>query len=309
MNLDKWNEEVEELSLEYEKDVDKTLFDFFKEALAEIKKRVKEYLEEYEKLSFSKRQEAQRLLAVAEQIEKILEANNIKVTAEIESYARQEAVNGYYGTLYSIEGAANIEINLPLINQRYIEQIVHQPVSGKVFSKRLYANTEKLAKIVTTELRKGAIRGDGYKKIAKRVEEQTEATYKRALRIARTEGGRVQSTAKQKAYIDARDKGVKLEKRWLATLDKKTRHSHQVLDGQMVPVDEQFTFQGYKADGPRLFGRASLDINCRCTTIAVVNGIEPELRKDNENKKIIHYTSYRNWLRFRYPEVRGWSIS
>ena len=44
-----------------------------------------------------------------------------------------------------------------------------------------------------------------------------------------------------------------------------------------------------------MFGRASLDINCRCTTIAVVNGIAPEVRKDNLTGARIKYTTYDDW--------------
>lgn len=160
---------------------------------------------------------------------------------------------------------------------------------------KLYKKRDELAERVTSALLTSAINGKGYAYAAKEVGELTEASYKQALRIARTEGGRAQSTAKQKAYKEAEKKGVQLEKRWLSTLDKKTRHSHQELDGQTVAVDGQFNFNGHKADGPRLFKRASLDINCRCTTVAVVNGIAPDVRKDNLTGEQIEYTNYKDW--------------
>ena len=52
--------------------------------------------------------------------------------------------------------------------------------------------------------------------------------------------------------------------------------------------------------GPRMFGKPQEDINCRCTTITIVNGIEPELRKDIETKEIIKYNNYNEWA-----EVKG----
>ncbi len=54
---------------------------------------------------------------------------------------------------------------------------------------------------------------------------------------------------------------------------------------------------GHKAKGPRLFGVAKEDISCRCTTIEVVEDIEPKLRKDNDNKKIVKYKNYADWFR------------
>ena len=301
--LDKWSKELEKISLDHERKIDRKLFNFYREALIDIKKKMKVYIDEYETLSFSKRLEAERLLKVANEIEKILDGTYGKVNKEIETYASNQAQDGYYGTWYALEGAENIQVDFPVLNQRYIETIVNAPVNGKLFSKRLYDNTTFLAEVVTLELQQGTINGDGYKKIAKRVEEQTEATYKRALRIARTEGGRTQSTAKQKSYVEAKNKGIALKKQWMATLDKKTRYSHQKLDGQIVRVDEEFVSpNGNRAQGPRLFGKASLDINCRCTTIAVVGEISSHLRKDNETKKIIKYKNYEEWKKERVKE-------
>ncbi|WP_339063573.1 polymorphic toxin type 50 domain-containing protein [Tepidibacillus marianensis] len=308
--LDKWNKELEQLSLKNEKAIDKKLFTIYRESLIDIKKKIKKYIDEYETLSFSKRMEAERLLTVAKQIKEILSDTNSKVTDEITSFVTEEAELGYYGTWYALEGAENIVVDFSILDEKYINELVHKPVDGKRFSQRLYRNTTKLAEIVTSELRKGAVHGDGYKKVSKRVSDNTEAIYKRALRIARTEGGRVQSTTKQKAYEEAKDKGIDIQKRWLATLDKKTRHSHKELDGQTIAVDDQFSFMGYKADGPRLFGRASLDINCRCTTIPVVNGISPEFRKNNENKEIIKYKNYNEWKKDRIEKIgdERWDI-
>ena len=175
--------------------------------------------------------------------------------------------------------------------------LVNAPVAGKRLSKRLYQYRDKLADNVTQNIITGLFEGKSYAEIARRVNEETEASYKQALRIARTEGGRTQSKTTQKGYIEAKKKGIELRKKWLSTLSKTTRHSHRKLDGQIVDVEEKFTsLSGHKAEGPRLFGVASEDIACRCTTIEIVVGISPELRKDNESKEMITYKNYDEWL-------------
>ncbi|MGQ7335471.1 phage head morphogenesis protein [Streptococcus suis] len=293
--LDKWNKELEKLSKRRYKRMDGDLYNFFKSALKQLNIEVKGYLDNYEQLSFSKRLEVENQLKMARRIDEIV-SNLAGSTAQtVNSYVRDELQQGYMGVWYALEGAENIQLDFGMLPERYIQQLVAKKVDGKTFSKRLYSNRDDLADRVTTSLLGGAVRGDGYKKIAKQVGELTEANYKQALRIARTEGGRVQSTGKQRAYEEAKEKGVDIKKRWLSTLDKKTRHTHQELDGQTVGVDEKFKFDGYEADGPRLFGNASLDVNCRCTTIGIVNGIEPELRKDIETKEIIKYNNYNEW--------------
>lgn len=295
--LDRWNKELERLSAASYREASSELYSFYKDALKQLKKEIKVYIENYETLSFSKRLEVEQQIAVARRIDEIIDFLNDNTNNSIRKQIESEIDRGYYGTWYALEGNENIQIDFPMLDERYVKRLVHSPVDGKTFSKRLYDHQSDLANKATNELLMGAVRGEGYEAVAKRVAEQTEASYKQALRIARTEGGRARSSAKQQAYRAAERKGVKLEKMWMATLDKKTRHSHRALDGQTVPVKGKFKHNGYYADGPRLFGVASQDINCRCTTIAVVNGLKPELRRDNETKKVIPYKSYNDWLK------------
>lgn len=234
-------------------------------------------------------------MKLAKEIETVIYSRYSGISEEIEGLSKTMAENGYNGTWYAIEGAENLTLNMPIINERYIDAIVNEKVDGQTFSRRLYKNRDNLAKNTTSELLHGVSHGKGYPEIAKRISELTEADYKRALRIARTEGGRTQSHATQKSYENAEDLGVKLEKQWMATLDKKTRIAHQGLDGQRVGVKEQFNYEGNTANGPRLFNNAGLDINCRCTTIAVVNGVAPELRRDNEDGEAGPFQSYDEW--------------
>ncbi|MFL2100082.1 ADP-ribosyltransferase [Desemzia sp. FAM 23989] len=293
--LDKWNKELDLLSSKSYKDIDDKLFKFYKKSLKQLKSETKNYIENYDSLSFSKRLEVDNQIKVANRIDEILWDLEAEKQPTMKDYIRGEANHGYYGTWYALEGNENVQVDFGMLNETYIERLVEKKVAGKSLSKRLYEHRTQLANTVTNELLNGAVTGKGYAIVAKNIAEQTEASYKRALRIARTEGGRVQSTTKQRSYKEAEEKGIKLEKKWLATLDKKTRHAHQELDGQTVAVDDKFTFNGYEAEAPRLFGRASLDINCRCTTIAVVNGMSPELRKDNVTKEIVDYKNYNDW--------------
>lgn len=306
--MDKWHKELDKLSSRRYKRMDGDLYNYYKDTLKELKKEIKGYVDNYEMLSFSKRLEVENQLNMARRIDEIVSDLAGSTAQTVNGYVRDELQQGYMGVWYALEGAENVQIEFGMLPERYIEQLVNKKVDGKTFSKRLYNNRDDLADRVTTSLLGGAVRGDGYAKIAKQVGELTEANYKQALRIARTEGGRVQSTAKQRAYEEAKDKGIDIKKRWLSTLDKKTRHSHQELDGQTVEIEEEFTApSGAKAMGPRMFQKASEDINCRCTTITEVNGISPDLRKDNESKEIIEYTNYKEWAEakgYSKPEVK-----
>lgn len=94
-----------------------------------------------------------------------------------------------------------------------------------------------------------------------------------AIRTARTAVTAAQNAGRLDTYRAAQNMGIKLKKRWLATLDNRTRHAHAMLDGQTVDVDNPFKVDGYEIMYP---GDSSapgyLVYNCRCTQIAEVDG-------------------------------------
>lgn len=294
--LDKWQKEIERLSFFEENAVNKKLFKYYRQALIDIKKDMKEFMDNYEKLSFSKRLEAERLLQNGKQIDKILRDMNKEVNNTIEKHVKGAAERGYYGSWYALEGITGLNLDMNMLPEKYIKELVNRPVKGQRFSSRLYKHRNQLAKETTGALLDAARTGKSYAVAAGRINELTEASYKKALRIARTEGGRVQSTTKQRSYVEAKKKGVDIQKQWMSTIDGRTRHSHQSLDGQIVEVEEKFESEdGYEADGPRLFGIAKEDVHCRCTTITVVKGVSPELRANNTDGEIGDYKNYNEW--------------
>lgn len=301
--LDRWNKELERLEIVNFRSTVIEVDEFYKKALKEMRKEIKAYLDNYENLSFSKKLEVEHQIELAKKMDDIVSWLNDDVNKITRKHIEKEIERGYYGTFYALEGNENIQLDFTMLNEDYIKKIVDKPIDGATFSKRLYDYQMTLASKATDALLMGAAQGQGYRVVAKNIAELTEASFKQALRIARTEGGRAQSKATQSAYRSAARKGIELEKMWMATLDKRTRHSHAALDGQTVPVREMFEFGGHYAEGPRLFGVAALDINCRCTTIAVVNGMTPELRKDNETKEIKDYKNYQQWYNERVKEA------
>ena len=67
--------------------------------------------------------------------------------------------------------------------------------------------------------------------------------------------------------IGIKEKRADILKQWDATLDKKTRKTHRLLDGQIRELDEQFEINGHKEMYPSNFNIPSLDINCICAIL------------------------------------------
>lgn len=297
----KWREILGELNASAMSKTENALVKAYRNAIKDIKVQAKGFIEEYDTLSFSKRIEVERLLSVGQEIQAILEGTNKIVTQTIAESTGNMAQNGYYSTFYGLEGEYGLNVPMSFLDEDYIKSVVNSPVDGKTLSQRLYKNTNQLAKTTTQSLIQGAIDGKGYKYVAKRIEDLTEADYRRALRIARTEGGRASSISQQNAYDEAKNVGVKLKKRWVATFDENTRNSHRALDGQTVDSDKSFTspVSGAMGQGPRLMGSPAEDINCRCTTIAVLEEYPPGLRLDNETGEMIKNMTYTEWLEYK----------
>lgn len=116
-----------------------------------------------------------------------------------------------------------------------------------------------------------------------------------ALRIIRTEGQRAINTAQTDLYTKAKAQGIEGNEIWDATLDGRTRKTHQAADGQKKNDEGYFIIGGYKAlypVDPNLPAEES--INCRCHTRFEVSGYSPQLRRTRD-QGIIPYQTYSDW--------------
>jgi len=133
-----------------------------------------------------------------------------------------------------------------------------------------------------------------------------------AIRTARTAVTAAQNAGRLDTYRAAQDMGISLKKRWLATLDNRTRHAHAMLDGQTVDVDKPFKVDGYDIMYP---GDTSapgyLVYNCRCTQIAEVDGEDTSSggRRaiDSETGKsvLVRDMTYAEWAGWKKEEEKA----
>lgn len=93
-----------------------------------------------------------------------------------------------------------------------------------------------------------------------------------AIRTARTAVTGAQNAGRMDSYFAAEKMGIKCRKEWMATLDGRTRHSHAMLDGEVVDNDKKFS-NGCRFPGDPQ-GRPEEIYNCRCTLVSVIEGID-----------------------------------
>lgn len=92
-----------------------------------------------------------------------------------------------------------------------------------------------------------------------------------AIRTARTAVTGAQNAGRMDSYFAAEKMGIKCRKEWMATLDGRTRHSHAMLDGEVVDNDKKFS-NGCRFPGDPQ-GRPEEIYNCRCTLVSAIEGI------------------------------------
>ena len=143
---------------------------------------------------------------------------------------------------------------------------------------------------LTSELTQGILQGETMGEIAARFAAVTIMSSHAALRTARTAVTGAENAGRLESYRHARDLGIDVQKQWRATLDKRTRSWHRVLDQETRELDEPYS------NGLMFPGDTSSDApgaeyyNCRCHQIAVIDGETPSRRRSN-----LGDMSYQEW--------------
>ena len=157
----------------------------------------------------------------------------------------------------------------------------------------------------------GIVQGQSYSDVAKGIKERFDVTATKAEMIARTESHRAREMGNMAATIEAAGMGINMMRRWLATLDGRTRDTHGAMDGQEIPVfDDNGEFAFFKSPTgatalyPGGFGIAAEDIRCRCDAVDIVKGYEPTTRRARDEfgrGEVIPYTNFT-----QYAQSKGW---
>ncbi len=221
---------------------------------------------------------------------KPLKSSNLST---FEEYLKESYSNGYIGTLYNMQ-KQGVPLLLPM-DKRQMLKAVSRTNDDIKLSTKLYKDVDKLADTVRHEITRGIAVGASYEDIARNVSYRGNVSLNNAMRIARTEGGRIASEATLEAMHDAKAKGVDVVKVWCSTLDGKTRESHQLLDGVIKELDEEFvTIDGKRAMYPQGFNDPSEDCNCRCTLLQRPRSAlgKQNTRYNNDTGEVIECKDY-----------------
>lgn len=202
--------------------------------------------------------------ALQGQVGGILDKMHDEEFTTVSDYLTRCYEDGFVGTMFDLQGQ-NIPLCFPLDQEAMVRAVqLDSKISRGLYS-RLGEDVALLKKKITAQVSRGISTGMSYKQVAQQLAGYTNIGFNNAVRIARTEGHRVQVQSGMDACYKAKEKGADVVKQWDAALDSRTRESHAAVDGEIRELDKPFS-NGLMFPGDPSGGAAEV-VNCRCALL------------------------------------------
>lgn len=239
-----------------------------------------------------------------EAVAELMYEANVEATEQMNEEALKVCSYSKNITSYQMEKDYGVDMGLTVLGIA---------AAGKVVKKKKVKKQKDIAwnkKTVENSVTKNIMRGRGAAAVSLAI---TSTIVKRnqeeiARRIEEFIGG-ADGAGTLEAMNDAEANGIAVLKQWIATLDKKTRDTHAILDGQLRTPNEPFEVGSYDIMFPRDPDAApEMICNCRCALGWEYPEYPSEsLRRENIRnaegiKPIVADMDYFEWL-----EMKGWA--
>lgn len=258
----------------------------YAKALTEIRAMMAEQYEKYEingELSYREMLKHDRLKKFMREVNFLLRTNYGDIYKIINELLGDSYVEGYYMTAWAVETSSKTKIGYSTVRPETLAAMLDNPIAGLTLTERLELYRTQIIYNIQQQVTQGLQKNEPYSKMAKRLKKSLEGDAVKAMRIVRTEGHRVQESAKHDAVEHANNSGVVMVKTWNTMEDSRVRREkadHKRLNNKTIPIDEEFSDGLGEGKTPGQLGEAGSDINCRCFLTYSIEKIEK--RKYNE---------------------------
>ena len=181
---------------------------------------------------------------------------------------------------------------------KLVAEAVYSNFYGAAFDETIKKNLRRWPEDTIAMITRELNQGSAYGKVAGKIADATNSQYWKALRVAKTEAGRISS----KAAVDSEklldEVGAEWSRLWVHKVEGKSksytpREDHIDMDG--VEADKNGVFHlpsGATGEAPRMTGNAADDISCTCTHVVLINGERPTERRIR-GEGLVPYETYR----------------
>ena len=266
--MNKRQKEVQQSMLQEEQEYIRRLKETYRQASRDCENKIRELstrtdLENIQSIVYQK--QYQQILKM--QIDEALMDLQSNEYRGMNEYLENCYMNGAVGAFYDMHGQG-VPVLFPIDQSQVAKAVkLDSKISVGLYT-RLGEDVLNLKENIRNEVSRGIANGSTWNQTASNLamgmRSPLNKSYNNAVRIARTEGHRIQNQAQMDTLNKAKSKGADVVKQWDSTLDDDTRDTHKQLDGQIREIDQPFEVNGKTAMQPGGFGDPAEDCNCRC---------------------------------------------
>lgn len=270
--MNKRQKEVQEYFLDREEQVIRGLKAVYRQAIRDCEQKIRQLstrsdMENIQSIVY----QTQYQQAIQRQLEGILDILQTNEFTTISDYLTAAYQDGFLGALYDLHGQG-IPLLFPIDQDQVTKAVLTDSKLSVPMYTRLGEDVSRLKLAVRAQISRGIANGSTWNQMAQElagnmINSPFQTAQYNAMRIARTEGHRIQQQSQYDAMEKAKQHGADVVKEWNATLDARTRPDHMSLDGQIREIGDPFTLGSLKAQYPGDFGRPEQDIHCRCCAL------------------------------------------
>jgi hypothetical protein len=224
-----------------------------------------------------------------------------KAKNQIQNGITSSLKQGYYSNTWSVEASAGINFKVPFLNEATIKASLENPLDLVKWEERLRNNLRNTISTTRATVTNGLIQGNGFQETARSLKKQLNISYKKAIRIVRTESHRAQVMGMNDSYNRIAPKasrlGMEPRKVLRAVHDKRTRQQSASMDGQVAGKDGLFVYPNGTRALPGQTGNPAYDINDRELIVTEFGAWSPDMREENGVFKSQVGQSFGDWAK------------
>lgn len=282
-NKDYGEEQTDKLLEELEEKIKKIYTQAYKELLEKFNKNMEKYFEKDKIMSekyksgkisekdYRKWREGQafqrnRIAQLSQELAKDLTNANQIAMSIANGYMPDAYATNFNYTTYDVEQKTKLNTSFTLYSRESVERLIRD--DSLLLPKRKVDVPKDQAwnmKHVRNEIVQGILQGKSIPEISKSLRNVADMNRKASIRNARTMMTGAQNGGRLDAMERANGLGIEIQKEWMATLDNRTRDSHQKLDGERADFKKPFSNKLMFPGDPK--GSPEEVYNCRCTMV------------------------------------------
>lgn len=240
----------------------------------------------------------------------IIRANR-RANKAVEREQNREFRDGANRQLYDIEVKTGVQTGVNVYNDDTVSRLLRDHPELLPRRREDIGNARGWEQVrIANSIAQSIIEGESVPDATRRLANTLGQSNMRVMtRYARTALTCAQNAGRLESMKKAAAKGIHIQKKWLATLDERTRESHRDLDGQVRELNQDFRSPLGRISYPGDITANPADVwNCRCTMEYVYPDFadlirNPQRRENIGNKRVIPYMTYREWERYRQTGV------